>query len=449
VKENQNKLVRRAVLKLGLVTALSPMISSPASAAPASWDVVVIGAGISGLSAASWLHDNDYGVVVVEGRERLGGRVWSDQSLGFPVDLGASWIHEATGNPINALCQKAGIKTVIDPDRWQYRQPDGTALPNNAEAQLGEMVEWLEGITDTGLSQFQAVQQALQQRHLSAQQSALLQEIYHGMSTDFGALPQDVSAAGLRDGGYSGPERLFPGGFIQVAQYLARGLKVRLGETVQAVSWGKNGVEVSTTKGRILARRAVVTLPLGVLQKGKVKFEPALPEPQQKALDSLRMGLLNKVVLTYPKPFWPSEYQHFANLSQDIGVFGEIANLKALFQQSGLLLFVAGQPAWEREKWGNDKLRSEAETILKKLFPGTHQPSNGSVLTRWGSDPFAHGSYSYLPPGVDPGMRRSLAQPAPPLYFAGEATHETMSATVHGAYLSGLRAAKELDDHWP
>jgi monoamine oxidase len=445
----QNRIKRRTFIKGGLAAALSPLLLSSAAAAPErSVEVVVIGAGISGLSAAKWLYINDYDVVVVEGRNRLGGRLWSDHSLGFPVDLGASWIVGARGNPIQKICQKADIKTIADPDRWQYRSPSGKALPDKAEQQLEEMVNLVLAVAGPELSQHQAVQQAIGQHRLSTDQSLILREIYNGIATDFGALPQNVSVMGLQDSVYSGPNRLIPGGYVQVAEHLARDLEVRLGETVQTIRWSKSGVEVSTTRGLIRAHRAIVTLPLGVLQRGSVKFDPPLPEPQQEALNSLKMGLLNKLVLMYPKAFWPSEYQHFANLTEDVGVFGEIANLKALFQKNGLLLFLAGQPAWKREGWQQSRLKTEAEKILHDLFPGTNQVATAAVSTRWGSDPFSFGSYSYLPKGVSPKMRSLLAEPQSPLFFAGEATHETMSATVHGAYLSGLRAAEELDDDW-
>lgn len=222
---------------------------------------------------------------------------------------------------------------------------------------------------------------------------------------------------------------------------------MRLGEPVQAVDWKGGGVAITTPKGQWKARMAIVTLPLGVLQSGKVRFDPPLPSAQKQALSGLRMGLLNKLVVTFPQSFWPSDYQHFANLSEDIGVMGEIMNLKNLFGHPALLLFLAGTPAWKRESWNDQRLAEEAETLLARLFrkPARHQRV---LATRWGQDPFALGSYSYLPVGASPALREQMAHPQPPLFFAGEATHRTLSATVHGAHLSGLRAAAEVDRAW-
>lgn len=411
--------------------------------------MLVIGAGISGLSAAAWLTRKGYRVLVLEGRRRLGGRVWSDRSLGFPVDLGGSWIHEATGNPITALCQRAGIETRIDQDHWQFRNPDGKPLPDAAEDELDSLNAWLlkRFAENAGDSQKQVAEQALAGRNLTAEQKLLTREFYHGCATEFGALPEDVSVAAYRDGGYRGRDRIFPGGYAQVADYLARGLSVKLDQVVKQVDWGPGGVRVTTQTQVWRARCSVVTLPLGVLQSGSVRFTPALPAAQQSALGGLKMGLLNKLVFTFPKAFWPGSYQHFANLSEETGVLGEIANLQNLYGRNGLLLFLAGRPAWQRESWNDGQLRQEAWQVLQRLFAGAISPTAFRV-TRWGADPFARGSYSYLPPGVSPRLRSALAEPQPPLFFAGEATHEEMSATVHGAHLSGQRAAAEVDEAW-
>lgn len=434
---------RRELLKF---CALLPFLPARAEQA---WDVIVVGAGISGLSAAAWLTKKGYRVLVLEGRRRLGGRVWSERSLGFPVDLGGSWIHEATGNPITALCQKAGIETRVDHDHWQLRQPDGRPLPDAAEEELDSLNSWLlkRFEENTGDSQRKVAEQALAGRQLTAEQKLLTREFYHGCATEFGALPEDVSVAAYRDGGYRGSDRVFPGGYAQVADYLARGVRVELGQVVKQVDWGSSGVRIATQTEVWRARCAIVTLPLGVLQSGSVSFTPPLPAAQQSALRGLKMGLLNKLVFTFSSAFWPKSYDHFANLSEETGVLGEIANLQKLYGHSGLLLFLAGRPAWLRESWNDGQLRQEAWQILQRLFPGATSPV-AFRATRWGSDPFARGSYSYLPPGVSPHLRAALAEPQPPLFFAGEATHENMSATVHGAYLSGQRAAAELDDAW-
>lgn len=417
--------------------------------AESPWDVLVVGAGVSGLSAAAWLNQKGYRVAVLEARQRLGGRVWSDRSLGYPVDLGGSWIHEASGNPLTKLCEQAGIETKIDNDHWQLIRPDGVALEDSAEDELDALSSWLlERFEENrGDSQRQVAEQALATRKLSPRQKLLTREFYHGCATEFGALPEDVSVVAYRDGGYKGRDRIFPGGYVQIAEYLARGLKVHFGEVVQEIEWGRSGVSITTNSQTWRARCAIITLPLGVLQSGAVRFSPALPEAQQTALRGLKMGLLNKLVFTFPRAFWPATYQHFANLSEDAGVLGEIANLQKLYGRTGLLLFLAGRPAWQRESWSDSQLRQEAWQLLQRLFPGAAAPL-AFRATRWGADPYARGSYSYLPPGASPHLRSSLAQPQHPLYFAGEATHESMSATVHGAYLSGRRAAAELDDAW-
>lgn len=199
---------RRQALKLTLGAALAARCGG----AEQEWDVIVVGAGMSGLSAARWLHQHDYRVLVLEGRERLGGRIWTYPGLGFPVDLGASWIHESTGNPLTALCQKAGVSTIVDQDRWQFLRPDGTALDEEADQQLESMQDaLLEGFAQRpGQSILQATQDQLRQAPVRGQKEWLLREFYHGCATDFGALPQDTAVEAQKDGGYAPPSACCP-----------------------------------------------------------------------------------------------------------------------------------------------------------------------------------------------------------------------------------------------
>ena len=437
---------RRRFLQWAAATSLFPYVAS--ARADKDYDVIVLGGGVSGLGAAKWLKEKDYRVLVLEARNRVGGRVGTDRSLGFPVDLGASWIEEATGNPTSGLAKAAGIRLVRDDDEWIFYKPDGQRMPNDASKKLEKLIRAIEDDRNLNpaLSLAQSADRALTGRTLSPDERLLLREYYQGCLTENGATAQEVSVLSRADHGYSGGNFMFPGGYDQIPNYLARGLEIKLGQVVKKVDWGRQGVVVHATSGGYRARNVIATLPLGVLKSGLVVFDPPLPETHRTAIRSMKMGVLNKVVLRYSKAFWPDETGHFAYLSEDYGVLAEWANFHRLFGQKALMVFLAGQPAVTRESWTDRRILDEAAGVAKKMFGGP--PPNGGLVTRWSSDPYARGCYSYLPPGVARSTRSKLAQPQPPLFFAGEATNEKLPGTVHGAYLSGLRVAKEVDEAW-
>lgn len=437
---------RRSFLKGLAAISMVPCLRGSARAAEAA-DVIVLGAGIAGLAAANWLKQKGYEVLVLEARRRVGGRVWTDHSLGFPADMGASWIHGPKGNPISEICRQAKIATFEDPDDWQIF--DGSrALDHGAQDRLDKLHQQLTKLTAGGTqSILQAAQMALRSKELSYPDKILLRSFYHGIATEHGALARDVALLAEHDEAFDGNDRLFRNGYSEVPNYLARGLNIKTGQVVNSVQWGRSGVTVRTQKGSYQAKNCVITLPLGVLQSGSVQFSPALPAAQQRALRSLKMGLLNKVYLKYDQAFWSAKPIHFGNPNQEIGVFGETANLQRLWGQKALMSFLAGAPAWEREKWSDLQIQQEAEAATRHMFGGNHR-ATAVKITRWGQDPYSGGCYSYLPAGVDPKAHSLLGKAKPPLFFAGEATSKDYPGTVHGAYLSGRRAAEELDDAW-
>jgi len=226
---------------------------------------------------------------------------------------------------------------------------------------------------------------------------------------------------------------------------LADGLDVRLNTVVESVDWSGDGVRVRTTDGQEFeADKAVVTLPLGVLQAGRVRFTPELPAEKQAAINNLRMGPVIKLVYVFGEPVLPEGIFSFSSdLNPPIWwspSFGHAVN--GAYVVTG---FASGDWARELLALGEaDALERGLDSLRRELNCPDLQPQQ-AALVNWPDDPFALGGYSVATPG-HADARAILARPlSKRLYFAGEATAPNdIAATVHGAYVSGRRAASEV-----
>jgi monoamine oxidase len=430
--------------------------SMPTSAPRQQAEVIVIGAGAAGLGAARTLQAEDYDVIVLEARDRIGGRVWTSRVWpDTPLDLGASWIHGVRGNPLAELAKEFKVKTVpTDYDNIVTYQPTGQALTeperNKVDRRLANILKETAAIAeevepDNSLGW--AIAQARAKLNLSAREERELDyAINSTIEHEFAADVADLSLYYWDEGEtFGGGDVIFPGGYGQILQGLAQDLDIRLGHTVSKIEYSDAGVRVTTAQGLFEAEYAVITLPLGVLQQGRVTFSPVLPGDKLAAIGRLRMGLLNKLYLRFPDVFWAEENHLLGYISQQRGQWAEWLNLYPLLDQPILLAFNAGSYGRRLEKLSDAAQVEAALEVLKTIYgPKIPQPE-AWLISRWVNDPLAGGSYSYLPPGATPADRETLAQAvAERLFFAGEATSVAYPATVHGAYLSGLAVAEEI-----
>ena len=417
--------------------------------------IVVVGGGVSGLTAARNLHDAGYEVVVLEAKGHLGGRVWTDRSTGFPLDMGAYLIQGVDGNPITTLADQLELERVVtDWNRWVDYDADGTRNPLSS-AQYREWEDVLDEHTRdfvrrspnaTVQAMVDVARRAGELDSLTDRQLDYLLNSY--VELEWAADANQLSVRGWNEGsGFGGGDAVFAGGYDGIVESLASGLAVHLSTVVTAIKHGGFGVHIHTDRGIFEADRVVVTLPLGVLKSGTVKFTPRLPIWKRRAIERLGMGVLNKVWLVFADVFWDAGPQWIGHLSEDKGRFAGWLNLAAYTGAPALVAFNAGVYGNEIEALTDEETVAEAMQVLRTLY-GTATAEPVAVrITRWNSDPFAYGSYSYLPPRAKSFHRRRLARPIKGrLYFAGEATSWRYPATVHGAYLSGIRAADEIEN---
>ena len=418
-------------------------------------DVLVLGAGIAGLAAARTLVDNGLSVIVLEARDRIGGRIWTDSSLGLPLDLGASWIHGVDGNPITRLAKEFGAQTVVtDEENGVVYNSDGSEM-SDAEYvavedlfdSIYEEVAGLQESTDADMPLQQAFDQVIAGVDLSSCELHNLNHYIHGaFALELGADPDNLSLWEWdQDEKFGGDEVVFPGGYRQITDGLAKGLDIRLGEQVTGISYGADGIQVETSSGMFLADRAIVTFPLGVLKQAGVKFDPRLPESKQSAIDRLDMGVLNKVYLKFSEIFWDADVETITYVGEETGEWCDWLSFVTYVDAPVLLAFHGGAKGYAIEELSDDEIIVGAMQTLRTIYGLGIPDPEGFLITRWGKDPLAFGSYSHVPPFAKGEDYDALFEPVDDvLYFAGEATSRKYPATVHGAYLSGVAAAEEI-----
>jgi polyamine oxidase len=303
--------------------------------AAGSGPVAVIGAGVAGLAAAQALAEAGRDVTVLEARDRIGGRVWTDRALGVALDLGASWIHGVDGNPITALADQAGARRAVT--RWDRMRVYDAAGRRRRYLFLPREF-----------------------RHTV--------EYEQGFAADMADL--DPAALEMTDS-FPGEEVIFPGGYDQILPALGGDYEVRLSAPVTAVRWSARGADILTAATQtITVSTTLITAPLGVLKAGAIAFEPALPAAKQAAIDRLGMGLLDKVYLKFETAFWPAEIDAFGFMAREPGRFAGWVNLYKVMGEPILLGFTSGSAAEALDDLPDEAIRQDALAAVATMFPG-------------------------------------------------------------------------------
>lgn len=410
-------------------------------------DVVVLGAGMAGVTAGRALRGDGLSVVVLEAGHRVGGRVRTVRDFApCPVEAGAEFVHGA-GAATWPDVKAAGLETVVVPQRRSWLHLAGTtrwmplhlAAPDawhslailRAVRRVDEDLSAAAFVADKG---YRRRAEELAGLTLAAHLPGALEEIgVQGLVAD-GVVTLEL-----------GRNHRVLDGYDRLPAHVGQGLDVRFGWRATTVAWSAQGVEIASDDGRTLAARAAVTtLPHGVLAGGDVGFEPALPSDKAGAIAAIRTGAVAKVLLRFDERFWPARMAQVACGTGPMNLYWP-----ASYGTEGppvLVGYATGPRAEALSRAGAEAAFDIATDDLMRLFPRA-RPDRLLADARfvdWRTDPLARGGYTFLPPGAV-GARAALAAPTTgALLWAGSATAwSPVADTVEAAYLSGLRAAHE------
>jgi monoamine oxidase len=422
-------------------------------------DVIVVGAGMAGLSAASELRAPGLDVLVLEARNRVGGRVDTDYEFApHPIERGAEFVHGE--NVVTwELIRKLGLQTLsaLEDDDSFFIDAAGQFLPITQAAKLpgGDSLKFMS--TRPGV--YELAKAWVKSRKPDIDLTSMLQaysvvfdpKFYPIVSHSF----EGLNAAGLQQlGVYGLVETSYEGdgdadfriaeGYSSLSHYFARELQIRLAEPVDRVKWSASGARVTTTAGSTLeTRKIVITVPLAQLQRSAIRFEPPLMPDKQNAINRLGAGHIVKIILQFDDPFWPASMECFAT-DKHTGFWWR-PGWNRPDEASALTAYAGAALADRLVRLGNEAAIQIALDDLTQLFGNPVRTKyNGGMILNWQAEPYIEMAYSFCPVGAA-GLRRVLSYPVEGvLFFAGEATSVERNATVHGAIESGRRAAREV-----
>lgn len=420
--------------------------------------IVVIGAGAAGLTTAYMLDDEGFDVTVLEARNRVGGRAFTDYDLApYPIELGAEFIHgsevitwdilEEYGQ--DSLDASDGVGYIyFAGELWTEQEfAEEYDFSGDIETLIGTLVEeWIEDDNDDVT--IKGLLDEYQDEYEDLADPEARRLLDNKTANEYGANLDELSVQGFAMAGGTGDGSgnfVLEEGYSALMSAIASELDIRLNTPVTAITWNSNGVQLTTANGEVIdADKVVVTLPLGVLKSNQVSFSPPLPSQKQDAIRRLGAGHVDKLIFKFDMAFWDEEMESLDTTLDTqiwwrpgVGRDGELPILTAL---------IGGKHAVRFEGMTDEQVIAAGLRDLEEMF-GVDNLAEHLVegkFVAWGRNPYSQMGYSYIPVDGE-GLNQVLgASVDDVLFFAGEATHPQKFATVHGAIESGLRAAEDV-----
>lgn len=434
--------------------------------------VLILGAGMSGIAAAKTLHEK-HGIddfVILEGYNRIGGRMRQVEFAGTVVELGANWVQGIKNNPIWDLVQKYNLRggfTMAEPTPGLYivRNETGHDVTGlDMHEAFYEAVNVLDTIINErrqqgkgDLSARAGIRLAGWQPQNPAQSS--VEYFYYDFEY---AVPPKYISCGVKmftNGSIDsvGDKQYFISdsrGYSYLVDEMAQSFlapedsRLLLNQVVDVIEWDEDGVKVSTkTREVFTADYLLITFSIGVLKSNAITFKPQLPPQMLEPIFKLTMVDYIKIFLKFPYRFWDKkQYIFYASqrrgyypVWQDLEVDGNLPEGVNI-----LFITVTGEEATRVQYQSDNDTKAEIMAILRKVYGSDIPEATDILYKRWAHDPLFYGTYSNDEIGMAHQDYLQLQTNVSRMYFAGEGTSELYNGYVHGAYFSGVERADKL-----
>ncbi|MEJ1284758.1 lysine (K)-specific demethylase 1B [Cricetulus griseus] len=432
----------------------------------------LINTGVLTVGAGQHLLPKQYhNVTVLEAKDRIGGRVWDDKSFkGVVVGRGAQIVNGCINNPVALMCEQLGISMHKLGERCDLIQEGGRITDPTIDkrmdfhfnALLDVVSEWRKDKTllqDVPLGEkIEEIYQVFVKEsglQFSELEGKVLQFHLSNLEYACGSSLQQVSARSWDHNEFfaqfAGDHTLLTPGYSTIIEKLAEGLDIRLKSPVQSIDYTGDEVQVTTTDGMgHSAQKVLVTVPLAILQKGAIQFNPPLSEKKMKAINSLGAGIIEKIALQFPYRFWDGKVQgadffgHVPPSASQRGLFGIYYDMDP--QQSVLMSVITGEAVASLRTMDDKQVLQQCMSVLRELFKEQEIPDPTKYfVTRWSTEPWIQMAYSFVKTFGSGEAYDIIAEEIQrTIFFAGEATNRHFPQTVTGAYLSGVREASKI-----
>jgi len=413
-------------------------------------DVLVIGAGMAGVTAARALVREGLRVCVLEARQRIGGRIHTLRDFcDAPVEAGAELIHgrraqtwpevRAAGLTVRSNSYAASAmmidighgthwlpRALLHPEAWQSL----TILQRLARRESRDM----------------SAREFIERRGYRGRARSLAEMVF---ITHLPGSTHEIGIHGFIDDGVfeleTGLDYRVNEGYDRIVEHIARDLEIEYGFVAERIEWSPDGVGIRDGDGRErVARAAILTLPAGVLQSGAIRFKPELPESKREALRAMVTGPVLKLIMRFDEPFWPRRLAAVCSGAGPVALYWNVF-YKARSEAPVLTAYCTGERAATLARMGEDEAVARVIGDLRRHFPKPKLRLADWRLIDWSADPLACGGYTFLRPGAAGARARLAAADTGALFWAGsETATQPIAATVAGAYVTGLRAASEV-----
>jgi len=407
-------------------------------------DVIIVGAGAAGLSAAKELSRIGLTCTVVEGSHRIGGRAYSEEiAPGVWFDLGCAWLVGGAANPFVAVADGLGI--TLGKDKSERFEVENLRFQRNGEPLNDDRRAACLRYYDESHRAIAAA--AEQGRDVAISDvidmgSEFAAPLLGGIASSWG---MDVDLISTADFASATGELGFPvlHGYGNLVAAWGADVAVSLNTRVERIDWSGPGVRVETSKGTVTGRTALSTVSTGILASGDVLFTPGLPDWKTEAIHDLPMGTENKIGVHFDTDVFGPDGRGFYSTWNDDGTTAKVdASVMGL---NTAVVFVGGRHGIWLEKQGQQACHDFAVDRVADIFGNDiRKHVDRSIATAWSTEPWTRGSWAFALPGQAhqrADLERAVGER---LFFAGEATVYGGQGTCHGAYQSGIRAAKEI-----